>query len=303
MATSRIETTVANPPGRARQKRRPNVAKMTRKQIRFFGTKRQRAALKRKRSNPKPRAKAHRPRTAPRRAVKRRTNSPRAAARAPRKRRNTGLILSLAPLAGNPAKRGQKTMAKTKRRRAAQRSNAGRPRRRAVMNTRRRHSIRPNPGAFGKPMDWMEGGAGVIVGVTGTRGIPQMVLGAKNVGATGYLANAITTAALAFLSHMVFPRRPVLTGTIIAGGVAAILSRVIGDYSLLGSYSSKVGLGDHGVAGFGLYMPSNFAAPQRLINPRNSAMVEIPQGWGGAAFSVPASVVASDNGITGMAAC
>lgn len=37
----------------------------------------------------------------------------------------------------------------------------------------------------------------------------------------------------------------------------------------------------YNASGLGVYAPQNWVAPQRLIDARRSAMVEIPQGWGG----------------------
>lgn len=139
-------------------------------------------------------------------------------------------------------------MAKTKRRRRhSSHASAGTRHSRRRSNTgRRHHRRRSNPGgAFGSPKDWLSGGAGVLTGVVATRGLPQLVLGSSNTGVMGYAANAVATAISTFAAHMLMKGNRVFTSAVLAGGVAALISRVIGDYSLLGSYSANVGLGDY----------------------------------------------------------
>jgi hypothetical protein len=265
---------------------------MSAKQIKHFGTKRQKAALKarrhapaRKRNPPKGggRVISGYGSTVMNGARKRRRRNPgnhKIVINSARKRRKstvkrrknpTPMILSWA--AGNPAKRS-KSVAKTRSRRrktyaTAKRSNAGR--RRANPKRIMHHRRRSNPAGLGRPMDWLQGGAGVIAGVVGTRALPQMLLGATNTGVTGYAANAVAAVGLGFLTHMLFPRNAVLVTSVIAGGFAGLLSRIIADQTPFGAQLSLTGLGDHG---FGLYQKSNYPYPPRLVNGRgpNSSM-------------------------------
>ena len=158
-------------------------------------------------------------------------------------------------------------MAKRRKKYAtAKRSNAGRrsaPKKKIV-----RHRRRSNPGDLGRPMDWLQGGAGVIAGVVGTRAIPQLVLGASNTGPMGYGANAVTAIALGWVTNMLFKGNRVLVTAVIAGGFAGLLSRIIADKTPFGAQLSLAGLGDHG---FGLYQKSNFMVPQRINGPRGPA--------------------------------
>jgi hypothetical protein len=267
-----------NPKGRKMAQRR-----LSAKQIKAgFGGKRRQSAIKRKRksSAASHRPKANRPHwlsktaagrpsqrkrkknvamgyrgSAGWRAGKKKTSSARPHKVA--RKRNLGTIFALT---ANPAK-GHKSMAKThtKKRRATSNRSAGSRRPKEMNRTRRRR----NPGQFGGPSDWLQGGAGVLTGVVATRGLPQLILGASNKGPMGYAANAVATAITTFAAHMAFPRHRVFTASVLAGGAAAIISRVIGDYSLLGSYSSQLGLGDY-------LMNFNFTTPQYLApgNPR-----------------------------------
>jgi hypothetical protein len=164
-----------------------------------------------------------------------------------RRRRNpTPAIISWA--AGNPGTKRRRTMA------------AGRKRRRVAKKSYRR---RRNPAGLGRPMDWIQGGAGVLVGVVGARALPQIVLGASNSGVMGYVGNVVASLGLGWVTHMVFPHSPVLTASVVAGGFAGTLARVISDKTPFGAQLSLTGLGDWGL---GLYKKSNFPYPARLQN-------------------------------------
>lgn len=152
---------------------------------------------------------------------------------------------------------------KKKRRSSARRNTAGRSHSKKRMT--RRHGRRSNPGFLGSPTDWVQGGAGVLGGVVVARVLPQLVLGASNAGPMGYGANLIAALGAGWLTHMIFPRNRVLTGAVVAGGVAATLARVIADRTPFGAQLSLTGLGDWGL---GLYQKSNFNRPQHLVNGR-----------------------------------
>lgn len=168
-------------------------------------------------------------------------------------------------------------MAATKkhRKRASSKANTGaRHHKRRKSNTVRHHRRRSNPGTFGSPMDWLSGGAGVLTGVVATRGLPQLIMASSNTGPMGYFLNAIAAAVTTFAAHMAFPRNRVFSGSVLAGGAAAIISRIVGDYSLLGSYSSQVGLGD--------YM-FNFSYPvPQTLQPGNPRQLRAPGAMAGA---------------------
>ena len=175
------------------------------------------------------------------------------------RKRNLGGIFALT---GNPAK-GRKSMARTKKRKTSSKAHRSAGTRKSRRSNPGRHRRRSNPGQFGSPADWLSGGAGVLAGVVGTRSLPQLVLGASNTGIMGYFANAATTGILTFLAHMAMPKNRVFSASVLAGGAAALISRVIGDYSLLGTYSSQAGLGDY-------LFNFNFATPQILGGDRRA---------------------------------
>jgi hypothetical protein len=251
MADTTRERTVVNP-GRKNARRH-----MTAKQIRFFGTKAQRARL---------------------RGSSSRSNKKRAAHR---RRENTSHIVGYT--LANGAKKGSKKMAATKKNR--KRKNAGkghahhsgykaRRTNHSMMrsNTGRRPRYKPNAGTFG--------GAGigsivtnavfVIAGALGSKLITQMVLGANNTGLIGYAGNAITGGLMWFVTEKVMHNKTASAG-VIAGTAVQIILRLINDYTPFGQYVSQLGMGD--------YQAQSFVTPQVLVDPYNSAQIRIPGAW------------------------
>jgi hypothetical protein len=256
MAFSVVETRIVNPAKKGRNMAKTR-RKMSAKQIRFFGTKRQRAALKAKRSNPKHHVVKHR-------AAKRSNPRPRPKPRFRTKHRKRNPVPEIISLTlgnpGNPArKKGRKTMAKTMHR-AASKRNAGRRKstKRYAFSRRKR-----NPAGLGRPMDWVKGGVGVLAGVVVTRALPQAVLPSSNSGITGYAMNAATAIAAAWGTHLV-TKDSVLTAAVAAGGFASLIARIISDMTTFGSYLSLTGMGD--------YQFSNFGVPQHLTAWQNAQM-------------------------------
>lgn len=257
MAFSVVETRIVNPAKKGRSNMAKTRRKMSAKQIRFFGTKRQRAALKARRSNPKHHVVKHR-------AAKRSNPRPRPKPRFRTKHKKRNPVPEIISLTlGNPArKKGRKTMAKTKhfktKHRAASKRNAGRRKstKRYAFSRRKR-----NPAGVGRPMDWVKGGVGVLAGVVVTRALPQAVLPSSNSGITGYAMNAATAIAAAWGTHLV-TKDSVLTAAVAAGGFASLIARVISDMTSFGSYLSLTGIGD--------YQFSNFNQPQHLTAMQNA---------------------------------
>lgn len=185
-----------------------------------------------------------------------------------------------------------------KRRRATSRRRTGNPARRvrrAVMVRRTHRRRRGNPGMLGSPMDWLTNGAGVAVGVIGSRALPQMLAGASNTGAVGYVMNAAAALGLGFLTHLAFPRKPQLVGFVIAGGFAGLISRIAADRTPFGSTLSLSGLGDYGL---GLYQKSNFPYPPRVSNGRGPGSSMFTWGDGSQMVSTIAT-----QGADSMAPC
>lgn len=175
-------------------------------------------------------------------------------------------------------------MARTKsRRKAARRTNAGH---RATSHRRKggHRARRRNPGQIGS---LLKTGASVLAGAVGSKVGAQLVLGNKNSGIFGYLGNAAAGGLLAWGAKAVLHDRSISQG-IVVGTVVQIILRAVGDFTPYGSFLSLQGLGD--------YMVSNFVTPQRMVDGLNSAMVQVPNGWGAPA-ALPAPVGA---GMSGM---
>jgi hypothetical protein len=278
MAFAERETAIANPASRGSGKRRKVAAKrrLSAKQIKAgFGGKRRKTAAKQTRRH------AARTRPAKRRmnaAPKVRRASPR---RKPARKRNLGEIVSilLPGMAGNPAKRkGTKTMAAKKRKtkRATAQRNAGTRRRRSIPKVVRHHRRRSNPG-MGRATEFVKLGASVVGGAVGSKVATQLILGAKNTSWLGYLGNLVATALLGYGANLMFKDKIIAQG-VVGGGIAQVIVRVIGDQTPYGSYLQGAGVGD--------YQASAFLAPQRMVDARHTAQVELPN-W---ALTPPATV-------------
>ena len=129
-------------------------------------------------------------------------------------------------------------------------------------------------------MEWITGGVGAVIGGVGAPALTQLVLGTSNTGPMGYFGNAVAVGLLATAAHFAAPRQKFLSMGIVFGGAGSIIRRVIGDYSLLGSYSSQVS----GVSGLGDYIMNwNYPIPQYLQPGNNRALTP----YGGAPASIP----------------
>jgi hypothetical protein len=307
MAYSVVDTHIQNPAraGKGKKRMAKTRRKMSAKQIKHFGTKRQKAALKarrhapaRKRNPPKgggrvisgygstvmnPRRRKRNPGGSHKIVIngarKRKNSSHRR-----RTKRNPELVSFLL---GNPAKRSSKGMARSRRktkRAASHRSNAGTRRRRVIKHVaHRRRSVR-NPG--GMPLkDFMWGGIGGLAGFVGSAAIPQLLMSSSNTGVTGYAMTAAATIGLTILAHMFVKNKAVTFGVGI-GGAMNLLRRVITDQTPFGSYLSSSGMGDYMVANWG---------PPRMQNGLHSAMAESPgTPWSGAAIGTSSGIGLQD---------
>jgi len=126
-------------------------------------------------------------------------------------------------------------------------------------------------------------GGGALVGGSVPAMLSNAVLSTNNTGWVGYLSNLAGTLVLAWGASKVAkgPSGQHFSLGILAGGIGATIKRIIGDYSLLGSYGSQLGMGD--------YMASNWVTPQRMVDGLHSAMVQIPGGWAPTTIVAPAA--------------
>jgi hypothetical protein len=303
MAWAQVETKIANP-ATGRRKGRKNMAarrRLSAKHIKAgFGGKRRQSALKTKRHSARAlpvkrtpkippgewleerhsaRARPVKRNAAPKRRIARKAHraSPRPKIR---KKRNLAEAVSifLPGLAGNPARKKGKTMAAKKRKtkRATAQRNAGTRRTVRKVNARRRTGRR-NPG---KVMEYLTAGVAVVGGAVGSKVATQVVLGSKNTGLMGYGGNLVATGLLGWAAHAFFKDK-LVSQMVIAGGIAQVIVRAIGEQTPYGQYLSGAGVGD--------YQVSNFLVPQRMMpNAMQSAALEQNKAWG---LAPPASVV------------
>lgn len=277
MADTERHRTVANP-GKGNRGRH-----MTAKQIRYFGTKAQRARL--------------------------RAGGAKWSDKKSHHRHNAGGDIVGYTLANSAGKRGHKKMAATKSTRGRKnKGNKGRHSgysKHAKKNTghhamthhfangpassvehKPKYRYRHNAGTFGTS------GIGAIVtnaifviaGALGSKLLTQMVLGANNVGVVGYAGNAVVGGLMWFVTEKVMHNKTASAG-VIAGTAVQIILRLINDYTPFGQYVSQLGMGD--------YQAQSFVTPQVLVDPYNSAQIRIPGAWLPPPAPAPASVSAS----------
>jgi hypothetical protein len=264
---------LVNPAKKKRRKRRNRP--LTAKQIKFFGTKAQKAARKRRR---KPAARKAKPvRSVPR---KRRRNAAR------RRRPNVGSIISLGLPMGNPAKKKRRTkkMAKrktTRRRRArANTTTTHRRRRRSnpvkvIYRARKKRSNgrrgrRRNPSVGGVTSMLVKGGY-TILGAAGSRSLTQAVLGTSNAGVFGYAGNAVSAMLLGWGAKKFLGAEAAKHVTL--GGFVGIALRLLQDFTPFGKAFALSGGGD-----MGALLPSNFVEPP--LYSGDGALRQVPAGWG-----------------------
>lgn len=283
MAITQRKRIIANP---ARRRRNAGPKKMSVKQRAIFGRTpairaAAKAAMKRKRANG-----LHRKRSRPRRS-------------------NPGEIIGFT-LANPARKKGSKKVAATKRKRKnrsrvnrsrrnpAHASTHRKHRRRTKRNPgyRVRHNRRRNPGAGGIG-GYVTNAVFVIVGALGSKLGAQLILGANNTSWVGYGMNAVVGAGLWFITEKVMHNREAAQG-VIAGTLVEIILRIINDMTPFGSYVSGLGMGD--------YMMQSFVTPQVLVDPYNSAQIQIPNGWAPqivapATTGAPAAAAAGMSGV------
>ena len=226
-----------------------------------------------------------------------------------RRKRNVGEIvsISLAGL-GNPGKR--RTMAKrlkntkaakaarrryrmsakrnpgtVRRRRRTTHAHRAAPRRRA--SRRRRNSAvvirrinrggrRRNAGMSSMLSGVVGKSVGVIAGALGARYLPQLVLGGNNTGVIGYVGNLVSSFALGYVGKKAVS--PDFGTSVMAGGIASTILRVLNDTTSFGTYINTAlsGAGRGGDIGLGIIQNSSFSIPQ-VANPGSMTSFVTPR--------------------------
>lgn len=136
-------------------------------------------------------------------------------------------------------------------------------------NNYRHNRRRRNPGT-GSVGEIITTSTFVLVGALGSKVGAQLVLGANNTGVVGYAGNLAVGAALWFVTDKVMKNNTAASG-VIAGTVAALILRLLNDYTPIGSYIQNLGMGD--------YQMQSYVTPQILQDPLANADIQIPPGW------------------------
>ncbi|MCS7261033.1 MAG: hypothetical protein NZ765_09655 [Anaerolineae bacterium] len=172
--------------------------------------------------------------------------------------------------------------------------------RRTVVALRRRRNplfVRPrraNPnGVVDTPVRLLKTGTLALIGLVATRQVPQMLLGARNAGILGYVANAAAALASAAVARKVADREAAEAVGI--GGALYLANRIISEQlTPVGKVLSLTGVGDAQAAGLGAvgkYVPAYF--PHPVVTDRATGKPVIPQAIRDAAREQAEQVVAS----------
>jgi hypothetical protein len=295
---------VANPHGSHRRtKRRRN---MTAKQIKHFGTKRQKAALKasrkRKVSNPvkrkvAKRSVAKRKRNPaqlitlgfmnPHKTRKRKKNSmatltkKQKRSRAARKAARTRKANAHVPKKRRTTRRRKNSTRVVVVRSRKRRSNPGR---RVTVRRRRTgitHRRRRNPELFGRSVGVAEMTKQVLaglVGVTVTKTVPGMLpSGATSSPILATATSVVTAVVTGYLAGKVMPD---IASAVLFGGLMQAGSVLLNQF--LPSIGSTIGLSGLG----NLIGPASFAVPQNPLRPNTVVAIAPPSGAGGTRIGV-----------------
>jgi hypothetical protein len=131
-------------------------------------------------------------------------------------------------------------MARSNQKKRRKARNPSRGKRSRSRNPHRRR--RGNPQLFATTANTLKLGLAALVGLVAARQLPQMILGARNTGAIGYIANLVAAWATSMLAERFLPG----TGqAVMIGGGLYVVNRGLTDYmSPVGKVLSLSGVGD-----------------------------------------------------------
>jgi hypothetical protein len=262
---------LANP--RKSAKKKNAHKRMSDKQIRHFGTKAQRAALKRRKSaaRTKPKSTAKRnPKTKVRTRIVYRTRTVKATTKKRRRKSNPLQMVTLGLI--NPRK--GKGMTKTKKRRTqksttARRQNKKRNGTRIVVMGRRPNKHRARKGHRNPS----------IAGVSGAKNVGELLLG----GVGGVILASVAPGFLpaAMTGNPVFSAISVgVIGWVAGMGVAKMGNKNVGDGVMFGAWLSATKdlitnfvPGLPGLSGMGMFVPAQFNEPDNPVWAGNQRLI------------------------------
>lgn len=156
-----------------------------------------------------------------------------------------------------------------------------------------RHRRRNPNGVVSAPVRLLKTGTLALVGLVATRQVPQMLLGSRNTGVLGYVANAAAALASAAVARKIADREAAEAVGI--GGALYLANRIISEQlSPIGKVLSLSGVGDAQAAGLGnvgKYVPAYF--PHPVVTDRATGKPVIPQAILDAAREQAEQVVAA----------
>lgn len=273
MATVLKRRRLANPGGKRSGRRR-----MTPKQIKYFGTKRQRAALKAKRRVS---------------SGSRRTTARRRATRAAGRQANIGEIVSIGL---NPGER-KESMARARKRTTRRRKRNPSPR--VVRRTRRRNRgyAMSNPRRRRRRVrrrrnpSMLTSTATTVLGVLGGAAVTKLIVDRLpynlNVGLPSYISTGVV-AVIQGMAVSKFGKNQSLGDAMTLGGFTYLGLKILQEFAPGVAAISPIGLRGRGM---GVIAPSSFYNPQV---PRTNAMTRFVTP---SAIPAPAAV---ENGMSGL---
>lgn len=128
-----------------------------------------------------------------------------------------------------------------------------------------------------------------VVGMAGTRIIPQMVLPSQNSGIMGYGLNAVTAVGLSWLGGKFGGTRA--AQGILIGGMVGLATRILTDM-LGGTLAGAWGLSGDLDFDLGFYIPNSFAVPTTGQGPYllNPGITGAPMQAGGVPTPMPVAI-------------
>ena len=179
-----------------------------------------------------------------------------------------------------------------KRKRNLKRARVLVRKRNPLLVMRRRSRRRRNPDVTA-PVRMLKTGTLALIGLVATRQLPQMLLGSRNTGIVGYVANAAAALASAAVAKRISDRESAEAVGI--GGALYLANRIISEQlTPIGRVLSLQGIGDAQAAGLGnvgRYVPAYWTHP--VVTDRATGKPIIPDAIREAAREEAQQVLAS----------
>ena len=154
---------------------------------------------------------------------------------------------------------------------------------------------RRNPSAGVDKLGGLVTSAGwTLAGAVGTRAVTQALLGGKNTGVTGYVANAVAAVSLGYVVKR-GTKNEKAGDMVTLGGFVGIVMRLLQDYTPIGAYvkTQLAGMGVYGDATF--FVPLQTDPDNRMRTLLPAAVVSRP-----GPVALPAPVAAAPVSLSGL---